>query len=61
MHWSDRRASVAVPDSLSYARMAGIGAEQAFSLGGARVSNAPKAAGRTTAMEPRDFDPSRYE
>ena len=26
MHWSDRRASVAVPDSLSYARMAGIGA-----------------------------------
>jgi hypothetical protein len=26
MHWADRRASVAVPDSLSDARMAGIGA-----------------------------------
>jgi hypothetical protein len=25
MHWADRRASVAVPDSLSDARMAGIG------------------------------------
>ena len=28
MHWSDRRASVAVPDSLSYARMARIGASR---------------------------------
>jgi hypothetical protein len=26
MHWADRRAAVAVPDSLSDARMAGIGA-----------------------------------
>jgi hypothetical protein len=26
MHWADRRASVAVPGSLSDARMAGIGA-----------------------------------
>ena len=26
MHWADRRASVAVPDPLSDARMAGIGA-----------------------------------
>jgi hypothetical protein len=28
MHWADRRASVAVPDSLSDARMAGIGASR---------------------------------
>ena len=30
MHWADRRASVAVPDSLSDARMAGIGALPPF-------------------------------
>ena len=32
MHWADRRASVAVPDSLSDARMAGIGAFQSSPL-----------------------------
>ena len=57
MHWSDRRASVAVPDSLSYARMARIGAsrplprvaatvcflitERALSLGGRDWSSCP--------------------
>jgi hypothetical protein len=59
MHWSDRRASVAVPDSLSYARMARIGAsrplprvaatvcflitERALSLGGRNWSSCPTA------------------
>ena len=47
MHWADRRASVAVPNSLSDARMAGIGAsgQRPFAIG---VSSVPPREPTTT-------------
>ena len=69
MHWSDRRASVAVPDSLSYARMARIGAsrplprvaatvcflitERALSLGGRDWSSCPNPVVRSDRRDQR--------
>jgi len=47
MHWADSRASVAVPDSLSDARMAGIGATPPFIKGLAKVGN-PSRCGPST-------------
>ena len=43
MHWADRRASVAVPDPLSDARMAGIGAKRKamFAIGSFRICPIP--------------------
>src|SRR6266567_9611874 len=47
MHWADRRASVAVPDSLSDAQMAGIGA---FEPSGTARSDAYCAPKQTPAI-----------
>jgi len=49
MHWADRRASIAVPNSLSMRERPEIGAQQAFSVCSRRVSDAPVPDLRATA------------